>query len=59
MSDTVIKVENLSKKYVLSHQQTGGSGSYNSLRDAIADGAKSLSNKLLKPSSKKTFNPTP
>ncbi len=57
MSDTVIRVENLSKKYVLSHQQTGSS-SYNSLRDAIADGAKSLSKKILKPSAKKTFNPT-
>ncbi|WP_017317157.1 ABC transporter ATP-binding protein [Mastigocladopsis repens] len=56
MSDTVIKVENLSKKYLLSHQKTG-SGSYNSLRDAIADGAKSFGKKLLKPSGKKTFNP--
>ncbi|ARV58415.1 teichoic-acid-transporting ATPase [Nostocales cyanobacterium HT-58-2] len=55
MSNTVIRVENISKKYVLNHQQTG-SGSYNSLRDSIAEGAKSLSKKLLKPSDKKTFN---
>lgn len=58
MSDTAIRVENLSKKYVLNHQQTGGSGSYNSLRDKIADGTKSLGKKLLKPSAQKTFNPT-
>jgi lipopolysaccharide transport system ATP-binding protein len=41
MSDTVIRVEHVSKKYVLSHQQEGQS-SYKSLRDVIADGAKSL-----------------
>jgi len=40
MSDTVIRVENLSKKYVLSHQQEGQQ--YKALRDVIADGAKSL-----------------
>lgn len=40
MSETVIRVENLSKKYVLSHQQEGRS--YKSLRDVIADGTKSL-----------------
>ncbi|NJM71356.1 MAG: ABC transporter ATP-binding protein [Scytonema sp. RU_4_4] len=57
MSDTVIRVENLSKKYVLSHQQKGGSSSYNSLRDTITEGAKSLSQKLLKPSDHKTFYP--
>ncbi|MBW4596866.1 MAG: ABC transporter ATP-binding protein [Brasilonema angustatum HA4187-MV1] len=58
MSDTVIRVENLSKKYVLSHQQTGGSASYNSLRDKITDGTKSLGKKLLKPSAQKTSKPT-
>ncbi|KAB8320277.1 ABC transporter ATP-binding protein [Tolypothrix campylonemoides VB511288] len=58
MSDTAIRVENLGKKYVLSHQQTGGSGSYNSLRDSIADKTKFLTEKLLKPSGKKTINPT-
>jgi lipopolysaccharide transport system ATP-binding protein len=41
MSDTVIRVEHVSKKYVLSHQQEGQS-SYKSLRDVVADGAKSL-----------------
>lgn len=50
MSDTVIRVENLSKKYVLSHQQE--SGSYKALRDVIADGAKLIGKSFLKPSSK-------
>lgn len=40
MGDTVIRVENLSKKYVLSHQQEGRS--YKALRDVIADGARAM-----------------
>ncbi|WP_448266961.1 ABC transporter ATP-binding protein [Nostoc sp. DSM 114159] len=51
MSDTVIKVENLSKSYVLSHQQEGRS-KYKSLRDVMADGAKSLFSKIQNPKSK-------
>ncbi|WP_019502756.1 ABC transporter ATP-binding protein [Pseudanabaena sp. PCC 6802] len=39
MSDTVIRVENLGKKYIIGHQQQGG---YKTLRDAIASSAKSL-----------------
>ena len=39
MSDTVIKVENLSKKYILGHQREKG---YTTLRDSIANGAKGL-----------------
>lgn len=57
MSDTVIRVENLGKKYILGHHQEGVYSRYNSLRDAIADGAKSFSRKLLKPSGKKTSVP--
>ncbi|TBR60365.1 ABC transporter ATP-binding protein [Westiellopsis prolifica IICB1] len=57
MSDTVIRVENLSKKYVLSHQQEGQSR-YKSLREVISNGAKSLGKKLLKPSGKEIYNPT-
>jgi len=41
MSDTIIQVENLSKKYILGHQKEGSS-SYQSLRDTIADGVGSL-----------------
>jgi lipopolysaccharide transport system ATP-binding protein len=39
MSDTVIKVENLSKKYILGHQRQE---SYTTLRDSIANSAKGL-----------------
>ena len=40
MSEAVIKVENLSKKYVIRHQQQ----TYSTLRDAIARGTKSFIN---------------
>jgi lipopolysaccharide transport system ATP-binding protein len=56
VSETVIKVENLGKKYVLSHQQEGQN--YKALRDAIADGAKSLGKKFLKPYGTKIDDPT-
>jgi lipopolysaccharide transport system ATP-binding protein len=39
MSDTVIKIENLSKKYILGHQKQEG---YTTLRDSIANSSKSL-----------------
>ena len=39
MSDAVIRVENLSKKYILGHQREKG---YTTLRDSIANGAKGL-----------------
>ena len=39
MSDTVIKVENLSKKYIIRHQQAQ---QYTALRDVIADEVKSI-----------------
>lgn len=43
MSDTVIRVENLSKKYIIRHQQ---SQRYTALRDVIADGVKSVCRSL-------------
>lgn len=46
MSDTVIKVENLSKKYILSHQSQE---KYTALRDVMANGAKRLGNKIISP----------
>ena len=55
MSDTVIRVENLSKKYVLRHQEEGRK--YKALRDVIANGAKSLGRTLLKPSGKPAHDP--
>jgi len=49
MSDTVIKVENLSKKYIIGHLQQGG---YTALRDVITQGARNLGRKILSPFSK-------
>ncbi len=56
MSNAVIRVENLSKKYVLSHQQEG-MYKYQSLRELISNGAKSLGKKLIKSSAKENFDP--
>ncbi len=57
MSDTVIRVENLSKKYILG-QQKEGSSSYKSLRESMSNGAKSLGGKILKPGGKKDISPS-
>lgn len=43
MSDTVIRVENLSKKYVIGHQRER----YTALRDVITNGIKSIGNRFL------------
>ena len=49
MSDTVIRVENLSKSYTISHQ----SGErYTALRDVLANGAKRLGSRLQSRSTK-------
>ena len=48
MSDTVIQVENLGKKYVLGHQQQGNSR-YVALRDVLSDRAKALGRRLRHP----------
>lgn len=45
MSDTVIQVENLSKKYLLRHHHEGGL-QYKTLRDVLAGGAKALGRRL-------------
>jgi ABC-type polysaccharide/polyol phosphate transport system ATPase subunit len=44
----IINVENLSKKYILSHQQPG---SYNNLRDVISEKFRGIGRKMLHPSS--------
>jgi lipopolysaccharide transport system ATP-binding protein len=49
MSDTVIKVENLSKRYVIGHQRQER---YVTLRDAIANGARSLKQRFFNPNQK-------
>ena len=56
MSDTVIRVENLGKKYIIKHQQQGRSN-YVALRDVMANGVKSLGRRVLKPGDKKEANP--
>lgn len=48
VSDTVIRVENLGKKYIIGHQQQGRSR-YTALRDVLADGAKSVGRRILNP----------
>ncbi|MCC0176762.1 ABC transporter ATP-binding protein [Waterburya agarophytonicola K14] len=59
MSKPVIKVENLGKKYIISHQQQNAKGyKYKALRDVISDGTKTFAKKILKPKSKETINPT-
>ena len=54
MSDTVIRVENLGKKYIIGHQKQPH---YTALRDVITDRVKSFSRKLLKPFGKQEANP--
>ncbi|MEA5604938.1 polysaccharide ABC transporter ATP-binding protein [Nostoc sp. UHCC 0252] len=55
MSENMISVENLSKKYIIAHQQEQGSR-YKALRDVIADGATSFAKSFLKPRGKKMPN---
>jgi len=49
MSDTVIRVENLSKRYIIGHQKQER---YVALRDVIANGAKSLKQRIFHPMQK-------
>lgn len=44
MSDTVIRVENLSKKYVINHCET--SGSYSTVRESLSAGIRSLKHRI-------------
>ncbi|MEL7034827.1 MAG: polysaccharide ABC transporter ATP-binding protein [Cyanobacteria bacterium J06592_8] len=55
MSDKIIQVENLGKKYIIGHQKQE---KYATLRDRMANGAKSFGNNLLKPFGKKFDDPT-
>lgn len=54
MSEPIIRVENLGKKYVIGHQRQER---YTALRDVLANGAKSFGNKLLKPLGQQKLNP--
>ena len=55
MSDTVVRVENLVKKYALNHQKQRTN---TTLRDAITNSASSLTRKLINSSGSKSPNPT-
>lgn len=46
MSNTIIQVENLGKKYLIKHQQQG---SYTSLRDVVTDKVKSFGKRIISP----------
>ncbi len=54
MSETVIRVENLGKKYIIGHQKQER---YTALRDVVAEGAKSFGQKMRKPFGKRISNP--
>jgi lipopolysaccharide transport system ATP-binding protein len=57
MVDTVIRVDRLSKKYILGHQQQGKAGQ-KTLRDAMVDGAEAMRSRLLKPANRNSSKPT-
>jgi len=46
MSNTIIQIENLEKKYLIKHQQQG---SYTALRDVITEKVKSLGKRIISP----------
>ncbi|MBD2578999.1 ABC transporter ATP-binding protein [Oscillatoria sp. FACHB-1406] len=52
MSDTVIRVENLGKKFIIGHQQEP----YRALRDVLAQNARAIGRAILRPG-QKTKNP--
>lgn len=54
MSDTVIRVENLGKKYAIGRQKQRG---YTTLREKLTEGAKSVSRRLLTHHGKSVSNP--
>jgi len=56
MSETVIKVENLTKVYSISHQGEGSATYSKSLRETVSDSVNSLGQKLFRSSSEKSSN---
>ncbi|WP_055073994.1 ABC transporter ATP-binding protein [Pseudanabaena sp. 'Roaring Creek'] len=58
MSETAVKVENLSKSYTINHQGDGSASYSKSLRETISYGIKSFSQKILKSSSESINNPS-
>jgi lipopolysaccharide transport system ATP-binding protein len=59
MVDSIIHVDNLSKKYVISHQtESAGVQQYKALRDVISDGVRSIGQNLFKPEKNKPADST-
>jgi lipopolysaccharide transport system ATP-binding protein len=56
MNTPIIKVENLSKKYIISHEYQNKNSQYVALRDVIAEKASALGRKIVSPFNK-NFNP--
>jgi lipopolysaccharide transport system ATP-binding protein len=57
MSDTVIRIENLGKKYLLAHQKEGRSN-YKSIRETWTNGINSIGKKIFNSRNNKEFNPS-
>jgi ABC-type polysaccharide/polyol phosphate transport system ATPase subunit len=57
VSDTVIRVENLGKKYIIDQQQQR-SASHKTLRDAMVDGARAIRSRLMKPANTSSSEPS-
>ncbi len=55
---TVIRAENLGKKYLIRHEQQGRRFNYNSLGETLANGGKALCRRLLHPFSSRSKIPT-
>jgi lipopolysaccharide transport system ATP-binding protein len=56
VSDTIIRVENLGKKYIIGHQQER-SYRHKTLRDTIVDGTKSIRSRFLNQTKDNNLNP--
>lgn len=56
MSETIIRVENIAKKYILGHQSEETKG-YTTFRDVLTNRAKSISEKFLRHANRKIPNP--
>jgi lipopolysaccharide transport system ATP-binding protein len=55
MSNIAIKVENLSKKYIIRHEKK--SASYETFSDTLIQGSKNIANKIIHPFSSREIDP--
>jgi ABC-type polysaccharide/polyol phosphate transport system ATPase subunit len=56
LTETIVKVENLTKAYTISHQGEGSASYSKSLRESVSDGVKAISQKFLTSSGKEIGN---